>query len=113
MHRGTRWNALKETVERLLPIATRLNETGISLRFINSDPGEQRCSNLGALEANRVLQQVSPSGGTRLGQALNLKILRPLLRSMENTGTYDPVLISMITDGEVCIWKQRLHYPAI
>lgn len=103
MKGGRRWKTLKETVERLLPIATRLNEKGIALRFINSNcDSDPKWTNMDAYTAEQELELIKPSGSTNIGHALVTKIITPMLAEMKAKSTFDPILISIITDGEVC-----------
>ncbi|KAF8537736.1 hypothetical protein BDD12DRAFT_204425 [Trichophaea hybrida] len=95
--RGQRYKIQQETVARLIPIATRLSENEVSLRFINH--GEDfRYDKLNADEINQKLSQVHPFGGTQIGTVLDRKIIDPLLRKLRNLER--PLLITIITDGE-------------
>jgi hypothetical protein len=90
---------LKETVKRMIPLATRLNENAVSLRFINF-PGDAGFDNINEGNVDQHLGLVRPNGGTYLGQALERKVVEPLVNSL-NFGTgLRPTLVSIITDGE-------------
>lgn len=90
---------LKEIVRRMVPLATRLNENGVSLRFINYD-GDSNYDDIkeGAIDA--YMNTVRPCGGTLLGQALENKVVGPLVNSLNMGADLRPTLISIITDGE-------------
>lgn len=93
---------LTETVLRLVPLATRLNEKGVSLRFINF-PGDWGYDGLNVDDDEARLRAVTPMGGTWIGAALERKVVGPLIRQLDAGEQLSPLLVSIITDGEVII----------
>lgn len=95
---------LKGTLIRLAKIASLLTPLGISLRFLNH-AGEDTNSLDGLLTINEIEQQFSKAwfiGRSRLGTALNKKVVQPLiLRKAEAHTLRRPVITMVITDGQV------------
>ncbi|KAI5789450.1 hypothetical protein FPQ18DRAFT_403311 [Pyronema domesticum] len=96
---GSRYRMLKETISRLVPIATRLNERGVGLRFINSSTDSAH-NHLTQQQVEQAIDNAPPSGGTPIGTVLERKIINPLIMEMANTPMRTPLLVSIITDGE-------------
>ncbi|KAF8251004.1 hypothetical protein K440DRAFT_659216, partial [Wilcoxina mikolae CBS 423.85] len=90
---------LREAVQRLVPLATRLNENGVSLRFINFD-GDGGFNDLKEDDVLARLDSVRPGGGTMIGAALDRKVVQPLVTSLDYAASIHPMLVSIITDGE-------------
>ncbi|UPK92113.1 hypothetical protein LCI18_003048 [Fusarium solani-melongenae] len=97
---GTRMQAMRQLVQRMSSIATRLvpDGKGAHLRFINSD---YHGNNLKADQIDAQIQ-FEPSGGTNLGTNLDRKVLQPLVyNQLDKNGTLErPHLILTVTDGE-------------
>lgn len=97
---GTRMQAMRQLVQRMSRIATRLvpDGRGAHLRFINND---YHGNDLDADQINAQLQFES-SGGTNLGTNLGQKVLQPLVYDqLDKNGLLErPHLILTITDGE-------------
>lgn len=97
---GTRMQAMRQLVQRMSSIATRLvpDGKGAHLRFINSD---YHGNNLKADQIDAQIQ-FEPSGGTNLGTNLDSKVLQPLVYSqLDKNGVLErPHLILTVTDGE-------------
>lgn len=91
---------LREAVQRLVPLATRLNERGVSLRFINFN-GDGNFNDLKEDDVMAKLDSVNPQGGTMIGAALDRKVVQPLVTSLDHAESIHPTLVSIITDGEV------------
>lgn len=97
---------LKDTLQRVAQFATKLEPTGISLRFLNY-PYDQRggFDNLGAVseimdKTERVYEV--QGGGTQLGTMLNTKVVQPMIINKVNSGNFrKPIIVILITDGEV------------
>jgi len=96
-----RFDDQRDVVKRISRIAHTYNRAGISLRFINSldDDGYNRLSHG---DISFALGLVFPNGTTRLGTKLLEKVVLPFVIEPARRGELRrPVLISMITDGEV------------
>jgi hypothetical protein len=96
--------ALTDTLRRVAYLATLLQPKGLSLRFINHDEGDQgEFDNL--TNAHVIASKISSlsfTGGTRLGSALDDKIIQPLITSKIASGRFErPVFVVIITDGDV------------
>ncbi|EEU38731.1 uncharacterized protein NECHADRAFT_45674 [Fusarium vanettenii 77-13-4] len=97
---GTRMHAMRQLVQRMSSIATRLvpDGKGAHLRFINSDYHGND------LKADQIDAQIQfePSGGTNLGTNLEQKVLQPVVYSqLDKNGVLErPHLILTVTDGE-------------
>jgi hypothetical protein len=103
MNHRNRYKLLTETVHRITPVATKLNEAGISLRFINYSRDGKFNDLSQSKEIERKLKLVAPGGTTKIGTMLQSKIIEPILEKAK-AGTLDaPVLVVIITDGEVRI----------
>jgi hypothetical protein len=101
MNHRNRYKLLAETVHRITPVATTLNEAGISLRFINYSRDGKFDDISQPKEVERTLRMVAPGGTTKIGTILRNKIIDPILEKAR-AGTLDaPVLVVIITDGEV------------
>jgi len=98
---GNRSELLAETVLRILPVATRLNKAGVSLRFINSTSDE----GFNGLTSSEVVEDTlrisQPWGTTMIGTVLRNKIVNPILARARTNRLLSPVLVVIITDGEV------------
>lgn len=96
-----RFDDQKSIVQRISKIAQTYNSSGISIRFINFEK-DDAYNNLSHGEIDSTFASVSPDGTTRLGTKLLEKVVIPFViepaRKME---LKKPVLISIITDGEV------------
>ncbi|KID85680.1 transcription factor RfeF [Metarhizium guizhouense ARSEF 977] len=94
---------LKGTLIRLAKIASLLTPLGISVRFLNHT-GENTNSLDGLLTINEIEQQFSKVwfiGFSRLGTALNEKVVQPLIiRKAEAHTLRRPVITMVITDGQ-------------
>ena len=96
-----RFDDQKAVVQRISRIAHTYNRSGISLRFINysDDAGY---NHLPQSRINSTFTNVFPNGNTKLGTKLMEKVIIPFVidpaRKME---LKKPILISIITDGEV------------
>jgi hypothetical protein len=101
MLKGNRFDDQKSIVQRISRIAQTYNRSGISLRFINFQDDEGY-NHLNHGEINSVISNVFPEGSTKLGTKLLEKVLFPfVLNPAKRMELRKPVLISIITDGEV------------
>lgn len=97
--------AMKETVKRVARITTELvpQDYGIHIRFINdspSFPAGRSYSDLDEIESR--MEDVKYKGGTLLGTNLRKFILEHLVYGpVERGDLRRPLLISVVTDGEV------------
>ncbi|EPS35667.1 hypothetical protein H072_10943 [Dactylellina haptotyla CBS 200.50] len=101
---GNRKNAIIKTVQSVADWSTKLEPSGISLRFINHRTDkypEGTFDNLTNITAVQdAFFHVVPKGNTKLGAALERKILRGKLAT-KNQGKPDkPLIVVVITDGE-------------
>jgi hypothetical protein len=97
----SRYSLLRKTVSRLVPIATRLNERGVKLRFINYN-GDSGFNKLKQQDVERAIDTARPNGWTAIGTVLERKIVNPLLEKVNSSERMRcPLLINIITDGEV------------
>ena len=97
-------DALKDTLQRMAKIANSLDKHGISLRFINHpDDSNGHFDKLTSPE--EVMSRVSdiyPTGATNIGTVLNTKIVKPMIIDKAKATTLrKPVMVTIITDGEV------------
>lgn len=95
--------ALLELVKRVTMITTKLDTTGIRLRFINFADDSEFNDIRTILDVDRAMNLVKFRGKrTEIGMGLESKILDPLLIAKVRTGTLKrPLLITTITDGAV------------
>ena len=91
---------LRELVHRIIPLATRLNENGVGLRFINYD-GDANMDAIKEDQVDAILNGISPTGGTMIGAALDRKVVQPIITSLGLAASLNPLLVTIITDGEV------------
>lgn len=96
--------ALNDTLRRVAHFATILQPKGISIRFLNYDEGNGRKYD-DLVDAHEIATKVASvpfSGGTRLGQVLNDKIVYPKIINKILSDTLErPVFVVIITDGQV------------
>jgi len=98
---GNRSELLVETVLRILPVATRLNEAGVSLRFINYKFDDDFNGLMTREAVENTLLIAQPCGVTMIGTVLRDKIVNPILARARANLLRLPVLVVIITDGEV------------
>jgi hypothetical protein len=104
MQLGNRIPALQETVHNIAKFATKLEPSGISIRFLNFDQDQggdfDYLSDLD--DINRRVKMVNNNGPcTMLGIELNQKIVRQIVNKAKSNVLKKPVIIAIITDGEV------------
>lgn len=95
---------MRETVRRLAPIATKLLENKVYLRFINYElDGSGNFDNIDPRYIGGLIDDVGVSGGTQIGTNLARKIVNRLIEELKSPSGLDrPVVVTIITDGEVC-----------
>jgi hypothetical protein len=54
-----------------------------------------------------MVKMVPYSGSTRLGQKLQSKIVRPITKKAKDNALLKPVIVAIVTDGEV---REKLTY---
>ncbi|KAF9045493.1 hypothetical protein BJ165DRAFT_1477762 [Panaeolus papilionaceus] len=96
----TRYHSLCQLVSRITRIATLLlpPSSVVKVRFINNPSQEDATAD----QVGRIMQAVSPSGGTPLGSSLENKILQPMVYNRISNPAYkfqQPLLVCTITDG--------------
>lgn len=103
MDSGQRIEAAKELIRRVTSITTRLDPSGVRVRFFNwREDGE--FNGVGTKEeVEKILDTVEFEGGsTRIGTEMRRKILEPFVYAkLRNGGLLRPLLITTVTDGEV------------
>lgn len=106
-HNPGRVEALKSTLQRVSQVATVLEPSGISIRFLNHQHDENGdFDNLD--DVNLIMTKVnivyrSEGGATRLGTVLNRKIVLPMIiNKLQQRSLEKPLIVLIITDGEVC-----------
>jgi len=91
---------LKDTLRRVAEFATILEPAGISVRFLNYN--EDFNGLVDAREIEEKVAKVPFSGGTRLGEVLDYKIVQPMvIQKVREQKLKKPVLVVLITDGKV------------
>jgi hypothetical protein len=107
-----RMPALQDTLERVANFATILNPQGISIRFLNHEgDGSGHFDRLRTVEDIKKMANVPCSGSTRLGGVLNEKIVTPMILEKAAKGALKkPVIVVIITDGEVRFLSPRRNY---
>ena len=118
MRTGNRIHYLAEALKRIVSITTKYtaHNNGIRLRWLNHDVATARHLSPNELKSLQDVDQIIAKmknemrGPTRLGMTLQNRILEPfLLSKLKNPdeGLTKPILITIITDGEVCIEYPR------
>ncbi|KAF7792466.1 hypothetical protein EIP86_003505 [Pleurotus ostreatoroseus] len=114
MRQNSRYEIQKDLVKRIARIATRIvpDDIGVDVRFINADFNK---TNLNLDEVNQALTDNGPTGpATRIGSALQDKILKPFVYSYLPTKTLQrPLLVCVITDGSPTAEPQETFKNAI
>ena len=89
-------------IQRVAKFATKLEPSGISIRFLNFSQ-DREFNNLNDVEdIMRKVRAVDFDGPTRLGQILHFKIVGPMVFQKERRNTFTkPIIVMVITDGEV------------
>lgn len=103
---GNKISALNKTLQSVSFWATKIEPSGISLRFLNHarDDREQFNFLTDADQIDDLIADVNPRGPSRLGTMLRNKIIQPLeKRAKGSDGKIKPRIIIIITDGGVGI----------
>ncbi|KAJ6257571.1 hypothetical protein Dda_7356 [Drechslerella dactyloides] len=96
-----RISPLKKTLEKIAEIATLIEPSGISIRFLNYKKDGAWDNLKGMKDMNPLLKKVPWAGATKLGTVLNKKIVQPLVIEKVNNGTFKkPLIVVIITDGK-------------
>ena len=102
MQKHQRKLALCHTLYSVAWWATRLDFTGISVRFLNSNTDRKLNKLFSARQINDMVKKEGHAEGTLLGRRLDEKIIQPMIIEPARRKTLErPVLVVMITDGEV------------
>ncbi len=111
MEAGDRKPALIRTLQSVADWATRLEPKGISIRFLNhTGDGDGSFDNLTHLkDIKDVCHKVKFEGDTYLGGMLRKKILNRRIMEAERVGLTRPLIVAVITDGEVCLPSLWTH----
>jgi len=102
MTQDKRIAALEDTLQRVAKFATKLEPSGMSIRFLNFSQ-DKEFNNLNDVEdIMRKVRAVDYDGPTPLGQTLYFKIVAPMVFQKERQNTFTkPIIVMVITDGEV------------
>jgi hypothetical protein len=93
---------VQETVHNIAKFATKLEPSGISIRFLNFDQDGDFDYLNDLDDINRKVKMVKNNGPcTMLGIELNHKIVRHIVNKAKSNVLKKPVIIAIITDGEV------------
>ena len=101
MREGSRITVLKDTLERVARFATYLKPTRISLHFLNHTTDHGFDDLKSVEEIMNKVENIGFSGGTRLGTELNEQVVKPLIKKAEQHEIRRPLIVMIITDGEV------------
>lgn len=97
---GRRIGALQTFITRIADITTYFDTDGISIRWINHRRGRDNIKN--ASEVADIVTGHTFSGCTKLGTELWRRVLQPLVVIPARARNLaKPVLVMIITDGEV------------
>jgi hypothetical protein len=106
---GKRIKVLQETVHDIGEFVIELEESGLSLRFINF--GQDKDGSFDSLTdlktIDRKVAMGLNKGDTKLGTQLGQKIVNHIVRKAKVKQLKKPVIIAIITDGEVCLILQN------
>jgi hypothetical protein len=109
---GLRVQAMRTFLKRISSITRFFDPDGISIRFLNHD--EKYDSVTDEATVDNIISNVSFSGCTQIGTMLKQRIVDPMVVGPAQAGKLKkPVLIIMITDGEVIRVKKPSRYPSI
>ncbi|KAF3907799.1 hypothetical protein ABW21_db0205553 [Orbilia brochopaga] len=96
-----RINSLKITLGTVAEIATLIEPSGISIRFLNYRKDQDWNKLKKTSEINTRLKRVPWAGATKLGQVLDKKVVQPLVINKIKEGTFKkPLVVIIITDGK-------------
>jgi hypothetical protein len=102
MKTGNRIMALQETIKNVAEVATVLEPSGMSIRFINSRDDGNFDHLTDVDDIMKKVQRVEYKGDTKLGTNLQLKVASPMVLEKANNKTFKkPLIVAVITDGEV------------
>lgn len=106
----TRYDILKDAVRRLSVMSDILTttKTHLFIRYINRN-GDY--DNLNAQDFSAILDSVKVGGGTKIGTNLRTKIVERLIENLRRGDLKRPVLVSIITDGEVSSLFHQYRLP--
>lgn len=113
MQIGERIQALKTFVRRVTKMLTVMDTTGIAIRFMNSLSDEDYNNICDVERVERIVSQMEFHGRhTRLGKALEIKILEPFVFQKTAASILTkPILVTIITDGMVTSPEKLRHWP--
>ncbi|PNH01561.1 hypothetical protein TSOC_012547 [Tetrabaena socialis] len=98
MTTDSRIDELSAVVEKIAGVASRFDQDGMTLCFLND---AKVSSNLRAADVSSALQKVRFSGRTPIGSVLRQRILHPMvIKKMSHGQLQKPVLVITLTDGE-------------
>lgn len=96
---GTRKSQLRDYLGLIATAASKFDEDGITIRFMNS---QERGDNIRTKEgAEALVARIRFAGLTPMGTSLRSKVLEPLVIGPARAGRLEkPVLVITITDGQ-------------
>lgn len=104
-HDPERIPLLKKAMERIISIATTFDTEGVHVRFLNYPLRNSQVNLDGIQDLNHMRQiwdDVEWKGGTEIGKMLSDKVIKPFVLEKAMKGELrKPVLVSIITDGQV------------
>ncbi|KAH8704135.1 hypothetical protein BGW36DRAFT_97212 [Talaromyces proteolyticus] len=96
---GTRLTQLRQILGLIAAAASKFDQDGVSVRFMNSDEKGDNIRSKEDVEA--LVSRVRFSGLTPMGTSLKQKVLDPMVIGPARAGRLDkPVLVITITDGQ-------------
>jgi hypothetical protein len=101
MNEEPRIPALKDTLQRVASFATYLQPTGISLRFLNHRTDHTFDGLTSVEKIMNKIESIEFSGLTMLGTELEEQVVKPLIKKAEQHKLRRPLIVVIITDGEV------------
>lgn len=102
MQKEERWATLKTVVRRIARISSAYNPQGIKIRFINSNNDAGFNGVVIEDQVETCLDAVTIARGTMIGTRLFEKVvLREIVEKAKRGELTKPVVVSVVTDGEV------------
>ncbi|KAI1118297.1 hypothetical protein F5Y14DRAFT_258861 [Nemania sp. NC0429] len=105
---------LENTLKRLAKIASVLTRTGVSIRFLNhtrDNTGE--FDHLSTEDIDKKFKEIQFEHGSRLGTVVKNKLIGPILEKAQSRKLKRPVIVMIITDGEVSNSALHLAYTPV
>jgi len=98
-----RYDMMRKTILKISDVCTAFRDEGISIKFLNFKEDKDYNGIRDRRRLDEVICNIHPKGGTRLGTVLRNKIIEPLIiQKAKEKSLERPVLVTIITDGQVC-----------